>query len=94
MFILILLTYYKFIGLRIKNNCMRGSMIRLISVVLDREFKSVETSSGFARFVGENWDFLIGVGKNLLSNESLKMNVAISRKNCNFTRFFIKVLRK
>ena len=29
----------------------------MISSILDREFESVETSSGFAQFLGENGDF-------------------------------------
>ena len=94
MFILILLTYYKFTGLRIKNNCMRGSVIRLISVVLDREFESVETSSGFARLLGENWVFWMVLEKTLLSNESLEMNVAISRKKLQFHKVFYQSTQK
>ena len=38
---------------------MRGSVFRIISRILDREFESIETSSEFAGPLGENWDFQI-----------------------------------
>ena len=35
---------------------MRGSVFRIIFIVLAREFESIE-SPGFAWFLGENWLF-------------------------------------
>ena len=52
---------------------LRGSVFRLISGVLDTVFESIETFSGFARLLGENWDFF-------LNDKSIRMNIVISRK--------------
>ena len=38
---------------------MRGIVFRIKSRILDREFESIETSSGFAGLLGENWGFQI-----------------------------------
>ena len=35
------------------------SVFRIISRILDRKFESVETSSGFAQLLGENWGFQV-----------------------------------
>ena len=34
---------------------VRGSVFRMEFRVLSREFESIETSPGFAQFLGENW---------------------------------------
>ena len=34
---------------------MRGSVFKMEFKALFREFKSIETSPGFAQFLGENW---------------------------------------
>ena len=59
-----------------------GSIFR----ILDRELESIETSSIFARLIGENEDFqnnllveIIMFEKNLFNNKSLEMNVVISQ---------------
>ena len=59
-----------------------GSVFR----ILDRELESIETSSIFARLIGENEDFqnnllveIIMFEKNLFNDKSLEMNVVISR---------------
>ena len=59
---------------------MHGSVFRMISSILDTEFESVETFSGFAQFLGENWDFQMMSEKKLLNYKSLEVNVVISRK--------------
>ena len=56
---------------------MRGSVFRIISNILDREFESIETSSGFAQLLGENWGFQ-RMSDFFLSN--YEVNVVISRK--------------
>ena len=43
---------------------LRGSVFRVISGILDREFESVETSSGFALLPEENWGFQMMPKKN------------------------------
>ena len=40
------------------------SVFRIISRILDRKFESVETSSGFAQLLGENWGFQVISEKN------------------------------
>ena len=59
---------------------VRQSVFIIISRILDREFESVETSSGFAQLLGENWGFQMISEKKLLNDKSLDMNVVISRK--------------
>ena len=59
-------------------------MFRLLCEILDREFESVETFSGFAQFLGENWDFQMMSEKKLLNYKSLEVNVVISRKKTDF----------
>ena len=34
---------------------VRGSVFKMKFRVLSREFESIETSPGFAQFLGENW---------------------------------------
>ena len=34
---------------------VRGSVFKMEFRVLSREFESIETSPGFAQFLGENW---------------------------------------
>ena len=63
---------------------MHGSVFRMISSILDTEFESVETFSGFAQFLGENWDFQMMSEKKLLNYKSLEVNVVISRKKTDF----------
>ena len=57
---------------------MHGSVFRIIFRILAREFSSVETSSGVAQLLGENWGFQMRPEKKLLNDKS--MNVVISRK--------------
>ena len=59
---------------------LRGSVFRLISGVLDTEFESIETSSGFARLLGKKWGFRMVLGKKMLNDKSINMNIVISRK--------------
>ena len=54
-------------------------------MILDRKFESIETSSGFAQgfsklSTSKVTDRFMISEKNLLNDESLEMNVAISRK--------------
>ena len=63
---------------------VHGSVFRIIFIILDREFESVETSSGLAQILGENWDFQMRPEKKLLNDKSLDMNVVISGKKYDF----------
>ena len=59
---------------------LRANVFRVISGVLDREFESIETSSGFAQFLGENWDFQM-----MSEKKFVKLQKSRS-EHCDFTK--------
>ena len=40
---------------QVLKTSLRGSVFKIVFRVLAREFESIETSSGFDWFLGENW---------------------------------------
>ena len=69
---------------------VRGNVFKMEFRVLSRKFESIETSPGFAQFLGENWiqshkkAIIRTMLEKIVSNDkSLEVNVVISHKKLN-----------